>query len=134
MANTVPTYDLVWQQGEDGEISMIYKVNDTAVDLTGYSLRMDVKAPGGTGTILYTFNSADADTGGESVSGDETTLNSLGEIYILVPRVASLAGGQFFNHLDMALPYDIFLRDTLNKQKKILQGTITIQKSVTLWN
>lgn len=133
MANTVPSYNLVWQQGEDGEISIVYKVNDIAVDLTGYSLRMDIKV-GGSGTILLTLNSADADAGGETTSGDEVLLNNLGEIYIVIPRSASLNGGPLFNHIDTALTYDMFLRDTFNKQRKILQGTITIQKSVTLWS
>jgi hypothetical protein len=132
MADEVPTQDLVWQQGEDGEIDMVYKINGTPVDLTGYLVRMDVTAQGSS-TVLFTFNSETADTGGETESGDEATVNDQGEIYIVVPRSASLSGGQLFNYLDTALDYDVFLRNTSNKQKKILKGTITIQKSVTLW-
>lgn len=130
---TVPTYNFIWQQGEDGEISMIYKVNGVAVNLTGYNLRMDVKAPAN-GTILFTFNTTDADTGGEETSGDEAALTSAGEIHVLVPRTASLTSGQLFGYLDTALNYDIFLRDASSKQKKILKGTITIEKSTTLWS
>jgi hypothetical protein len=133
MADTVPTYDFVWQQGEDGEINMVYKINNLVVDLTGYKVRMDLKASG-SGTVLFTLNSAGADTGGETTSGVEATLNTVGEIHMIVPRTASLSGGPLFNHLNTALNYDIFLRDASNKQRKILTGTITIQKSVTLWN
>lgn len=129
----IPTHDFIWQQGEDGEISMIYKQNGVAVNLTGYELRMDVKQAG-SGTVLFTFNTADSDTGGEETSGDEVAaLGATGEIHVLVPRTASLTGGQLFNYLDAALSYDIFLRDSSEKQKKILKGTITIEKSTTLW-
>lgn len=130
---SVPTKDFVWQQGEDGEINMVYKRDGLAVDLTGYNVRMDVKA-NNNDTPLFTFNTTGADTGGEVTSGDEATLNAQGEIHVVVPRAASLTGGQLFNYLDTALNYDIFLRDDQNRQKKILKGTITIEKSTTLWN
>lgn len=128
----VPTLDLVWQQGEDGEIDMVYKINGTPVDLTGYKVRMDIKASGDD-TVLLTLNSTGADTGGETASGNEVTLNSSGEIFILVPRSASLPSGQLFENIDEALNYDVFLRDASTKQKKILEGTVTIESSVTLW-
>lgn len=133
MADIVPTYDFVWQQGEDGEINIVYKINDLVVDLTGYNFRMDLKAST-SGTVLYTVNTTGADTGGETTSGSEVTMNSVGEIHAVIPRTTALSSGPLFNHVNTALNYDIFIRDASNKQRKVLTGTITIQKSVTLWN
>ena len=137
----IPTYDTVWQEGEDGNISIIYKLNGTPVNLTGYKLRMDVRAapvaPATVGAILYTFNSDDiVETPPVDVTGstdNEATQGSAGQINIVVPRATSLASGPFVTHIGEALPYDIFLRDTSNKQRKILKGTIIIEPSITKW-
>lgn len=136
MATEIPQYDFIWQQGADGEISLVYKINDVVVDLTGWKLRMDVRSP--TGTLLFTFNSDDiVGEPGADVTGsadNEATLNADGEIYVVVPRAASLGDGPLASFLDTALPYDIFLRDATNKQRKILKGTITLEASTTRWN
>ena len=130
---TVPTHDLVWQQGEDGEIHMVYSFNGTPVDLTGYSLRMDVR--NAAGTALYIFNSDDVADPLDSVGAadNEAVLGSDGTINILVPRTASLNSGPFVPFIGQPLNYDIFLRDTTDKQRKILKGTITFEESQTLW-
>lgn len=136
---TVPTQDYVWQQGEDGEISLVYKDSASQpIDLTGWSLRMDIAATSGR---LYTFNSVTIDDlNADEILDDsdttiEATLGADGSIYISVPREETLPGGTLYDYLDQALSYDIFLRDaqTTPKQKKILKGTITIERSVTLW-
>lgn len=127
---TVPTYNFVWQQGDDGIIKMIYKAGDppVPVDLTGYGVRMDVKVTGNE-SPLYTFNTDDAD----GLTVDEAVVNNIGEINITVPRSVSLSGGSLEPHIGVVLNYDIFLRDTGNKQRKILKGTIVFEKSETLW-
>lgn len=134
MSDLVPIEDLTWQQGEDGEISMDYTdADDAPVNLTDYNLRMDIVND--TGTKLYTFNTEDADPSVGQTEADEATLGADGSIYIVVPRGESLTGGSLFNQIDVALHYDIFLRtpDPNGKQKKILKGTVTIEKSYTLW-
>lgn len=98
------------------------------VDLTGYSLRMDVRSADGV-TNLFTFNSDDAD----ALTADEATFGTQGQINIVVDRSVALPGGALENSVGQALTFDMFLRDTANKQKKILKGTITIEKSDTLW-
>jgi hypothetical protein len=134
---SIPTYDLVWQEGEDGQINLIYKLNDTPVNLTGYKLRMDVRDASG-GTLLFTFNSDDiVETPPVDVTGssdNEAVLGSDGSINILVPRAASLPGGPLATSIGTILNYDIFLRDTTNKQRKILRGTIQLEPSSTKWN
>jgi hypothetical protein len=126
----VPHYDFRWQQGEDGEIYIIYKFGlpPAPIDLTGYSLRMDIKAAGTVGPV-YTVNSADDDAETE----DEVTLGEDGLIEILVPRVASLPGGPLANKIEQTLTFDIFLRNPENRQKKILTGTVYFDPSNTLW-
>jgi hypothetical protein len=127
-------------------MSLVYKAGPTGaevpVDLTGYSLRMDIALTDG--TRVYTFNSdaiADVDNVAPGDTPDtttEVTLGTAGEINITVPRSVTLPDGEAFQYLNATPPvliynYDIFLRDTADKQKKILQGQISIEKSVTLW-
>lgn len=130
MAIQVPSYNFVWQQGEDATINMVYKEGAPAVpiDLTGYSLRMDVRAVGGV-TTLYTFNSDDTNP----ATDDEATFGTQGQIDIAISRAISLPGGALVDSIGQALSFDIFLRNTAGKQKKILKGTITIEGSETLW-
>jgi len=126
MDMVVPTYNFTWQQGEDAVINLTYKVNGTPVDLTGYSLRMDVV---GANQVSYTFNTQDQDP--ETV--DEVILGSDGSINIELPRSVTLPNGPLFNAVGQALEYDVFLRTPANKQSKILKGTVTIEASKTLW-
>lgn len=137
----VPTKNFTWQQGEDGIISIIYKVSidgapAVAVDLsTDYAVRMDVRDD--TSALLFTFNSHDIPSGGVDQVGssdNEGTLGSDGEIRIVIPRSTTLTGGAFINKIGQTLNYDIFLRDTINNlQKKLVKGTITIEGSYTQW-
>lgn len=131
----IPTHNFVFQQGEDGEISLVYKQDGLGVDLTGYKLRMDVR--NSVGVVLFTFNSEDiVGDGARDVSGtadNEAVLGSNGSIYIVVPRSASLGDGPLANAIGEALQFDIFLRGTNDKQRKILKGTITIEASQTKW-
>lgn len=129
---TIPTKNFIWQQGEDGEIPLRYSVviNDvkTYVDLTDYSLRMDI-----VGTDAnYSLNSEDENPS----TVDEVTLNDggvLGAIRIVVPRAASIDTGTLTPGVGEALAYDIFLRNPEGLQKKIMRGTIIIEASTTIW-
>lgn len=141
MAGEVPTYECIWQQGEDGEINLVYSVNGVAPDLSsGYAVRMDVRNDAGTN--LFVFNSEDItslpvgetslDTTGDA--DNEAVLGPNGAIKISVPRAASLPGGPLGDSVNTALRYDVFLRNkTTNKQKKILKGSIIIEPSQTRW-
>lgn len=136
----VPTYNYTWGQGEDLIISLIYKTGpvglETPVDLTGYSLRMDVADSTGR---LFTFNSDDIDEPAADVVGpadNEATLGADGSINIVVPRSLTLPGGAVYDNIvaeNNVFFYDIFLRDTFDKQRKILRGQITVEPSYTLW-
>lgn len=134
MTDVVPTNDLIWQQGEDLTISLVYNEGpsgaETPVDLTGYSLRMDVV--GNTG-VIYTFNTDDLD----QATVDEAVLGADGSINIDVPRSLTLSGGDIFAEMqstnNSVFNYDVFLRNPQGKQYPILRGTITVVKSYTLW-
>lgn len=140
------TYDYTWDQGEDLTILMLYKTglpgSETPVNLTGYSLRMDIVTPDG--AWRYTFNSAtiaDIDpttAGNQPDSTIESTLGSDGSISITIPRSLTLPGGAIYADISANPPllnfrYDVFLRAPDAKQKKILKGQITVEKSYTLW-
>lgn len=148
MFNMAGIQNYTWAQGEDLTMSIIYKSGpigeEVPVDLTGYSVRMDLALPDG--TRIYTFNSdelTDVDPVAEGDQPDTTTeietpLGPDGQININVPRSVTLPDGEAYSHINANPPvliynYDIFLRDTVGKQKKILMGQISIEKSVTLW-
>lgn len=140
----VPTYNCTWEQGTDFTLKLIYKEgpagSEVPVDLTpaGTEVRMDIAQDG---ARLYTFNSAsitDLDgTAGPGNTGDttlEATLGADGSINIEVPRSLTLPGGTLAASLNTkpTFDYDVILRRN-GKQMKILSGTITVTKSVTLW-
>lgn len=139
-------YDYTWQQGEDLTVSLIYKSGpegaEVPVDLTLYSLRMDIAAP--TGKVLTVLNDeAIADTdpftvGNQGDTNYEVTLGSAGQVNITLGRALTLPPNVIHSYINAnpainTFSYDIFLRDTGGKQKKILYGTITVEKSVTKW-
>jgi hypothetical protein len=130
----VLTYNWTWQQGEDLIMSLVYKAGpagaEAPVDLTGYSVRMDLAHAG---AVVHTFNSADLDPETE----DEATLGSDGTIQIVVDRALTLTGGTIEPLIPasgpLVLTYDMFLRSPSNRQTKILRGTITVESSITQW-
>src|SRR6478609_1106893 len=138
--------DFTWHQGEDFPISLIYKLgpagSEVPVDLTSYSLRMDVAADDGSIlTILNDENIADTDpytVGNQGDTTDEVTMGADGSIQILLGRALTLPGGPFVKYLAAnpsrnTFSYDVFLRNPAGKQTKILFGTLTLIKSVTKW-
>lgn len=129
-------YSYTWAQGEDLVLSMLYKAGlpgaEVPVDLTEYSLRMDIVTP--TGQKRYTFNS-------DVLVGDtvtEATLGADGLISITIPRSLTLEGGAIFKDITANPPmltfnYDVFLRHPNGTQRKILEGQINVERSYTLW-
>lgn len=148
------TKAFTWDQGADLNVKLIYKEGATVetaavVDLSAnYSVRMDIVVPA-TKERIYTFNSAslaDVDpitAGAQPDSVIEGVLSSgaggTPNISIAVPRSLTLPGGAVYEKFTANPPvtlfnYDIFLRNTsTDKQVKVLQGTITVGESYTLW-
>ena len=147
----VPELNLTWQVGEDLKLSMVYKTTSSpnGLDLTGYSLRMDigfpVEGPATESGSLVVLNSAaipDTDplkSGAQADTSDfEVTLGSQGQIEITIGRAVTLPPSRIWGKLTDNPPvnifdYDIFLRDPQGKQRKILRGQIVLENSVTLW-
>lgn len=140
----VAVNNVEWEQGEDFVMHLVYKENDVPVDLTGYEVRMDI-APDKTPGVVLTLNSADvtgSDSEGNPVDNEgpadnEITLDEEGNINIFITRYVTLPGGVIGNRLATGntFVYDLFVRDTAaNRQKKLAKGSITVNKSVTLWN
>lgn len=143
------TKNYTWNQNEDLDLRFTFKRGADAasavpVDLTGWQLRMDIASQ--TGGRLYTFNSADIDDVDTVTEGDqpdvtkEAVLGSDGSIVISVPRSLTLPGGTIHQAMTNTPPqnifnYDVFLRDngTPAKQFKFAAGTVTVEKSVTIW-
>lgn len=140
------TYDFNWAQGEDKILALTYKsgpVGESApVDLGNHKLRMDIVAPNG--KVLTVANDeeiADHDpykAGDQPDNSYEVILTGTGGITINLSRALTLPGGPFHPYLSANPPvrtfaYDMFLRDASGYQKKIMQGTITVERSVTHW-
>jgi hypothetical protein len=148
------TANFIWPQGEDLDIKLIYKEgpvgSEIVVDLSsGYSLRMDIAVPA-TKERVYTFNTAaiaDVDpiaSGSQPDNVIEGVLSSgagaTPNITISIPRSLTLpaTGAVYLKMTDVSpvlvFSYDVFLRHIASdKQTKILQGTITVEESQTLW-
>lgn len=140
------THNYAWNQGEDFLISLVYKSGPTGsaepVDLTQYSFRMDIVAPDG--KVLSVLNDkaiADTDPYTDGAQADDTfevVLGADGEIRVELSRALTLPGGAFYKYITAnpvvkVFSYDMFLRDYDNNQKKVMAGTITIERSVTHW-
>lgn len=154
------TQNFTWEQGADLVIELKYKEGATVetattIDLSqetdpgtpDYEVRMDVVASDDL-QRLYTFNSnelADVDPDVPVVPDsvvEGTLTNGAGDtpnIHVTVPRSLTLPDGAIYTRMTGASPittffYDLFLRNNLTgKQSKILTGTITVEKSYTLW-
>ena len=142
----VAIQNYTWGQGEDLQISLVYKSGpigeEVPVDLTSYSLRMDIAGPDG--RVLSVLNDdaiADTDPNTPGNQGDttyEVVMNQGGDggILISLSRALTLPGGIFYRYIQTGVEdfqYDIFLRNGANKQIKLIQGTISIEKSITQW-
>lgn len=131
-------FNFNWAQGEDLDIELVYKKGDptpVAVDLTGYTLRMDIGEYGK--TPEFTIVSPDANI---TLNADTTN----GKIRVKLNRSVLLppAEGQEANNLYdkitgfpglTTFSYDLFLRDGGGKTYKVLGGEIYVERSVTLW-
>jgi len=138
----IPTYDAVWEQGEDFVMNILYKENDVPFDFTDHIIRMDL-AQGNNNSVVFTLNSEDVegldgegnpvDTAGST--DNEISLDANGNITIVISRALTLPGGIIGDRIltNNKYAYDMFLRDPSGKQRKILVGSITVNKSVTLW-
>ena len=138
--------DYEWDQGADLTISLTYKEGPAgatvAVDLSTWKARMDIVAPDGT-VLIVTNDEAITDTdpfvaGNQSDNAFEITMNASGAIAITLSRALTLPGGVLFKYITAnpnqnVFVYDLFLRNASNVQTKILEGSITINKSVTMW-
>lgn len=135
-----------WGQGEDLQISLVYKSGpiggEVPVDLALYSLRMDIAGPDG--KVLTVLNNASITDTDPNTTGDQTDTNyevtmnepDTGGILIELSRALTLPGGSFYRYIQTGVEdfqYDIFLRDSVGKQIKLIQGTISISKSITQW-
>jgi hypothetical protein len=140
------TYDYDWDQGADLTISIVYKEGPEGatvpVNLSAYKFRMDIIAPSGK-VLVVTNDEALTDTdpftaGAQADSTFEVTMDASGNITVTLSRALTLPGGAFYDWINAnpsqnVFTYDMFLRTAANIQTKILEGTITIHKSLTLW-
>lgn len=121
--------NFTWPQGEDMTISLRYKEGPSqskavAVDLAGgFTARMSLANPNVPQTPLLTLTSQ---------GGDILLSSGVNEpnIKVRLDKNHTLSGG--------VLPpgsyvYDLFLRNELGDQVKVVEGTINIKRSITQW-
>lgn len=130
--------DFTWQQGEDVTLKFWYKTKVNGVltpqNLIGYKLRMDIT--GQAGNLVYVVINYATDDSSLTTLGaasNEVILGVDGLISIIIPHTASLTNGPLANKIGELLGYDMMLRDTEGRQKKILQGTVVLEASQTKW-
>lgn len=129
------------EQGEDLVFTLKLKDSDgLPLDLTDAKFRMDVKKQPTDTHPVWSFQTqgveVEVDYDGPEgepaeldTTDDVTIKDEIGEIHITVDRAftfkPAVRGGGTFS-------YDAFL-DRGGKRRKILTGTITVNKSVTIW-
>lgn len=138
---TAAVQDYTWEQGDDLVISLLYTIGDLPVPQDSLA-RMDIAPSSTTGepvATLWSFNSADLDNeptlDNVGPEDNEIAIAADGTITVTVPRSLTLPGGAVGDLLatgKLKYSYDLFVRVN-GKQSKILQGSITVNKSVTKW-
>lgn len=121
--------NFTWQQGEDMTISLRYKEGPSQtkavpVDLAnGFTARMSLANPNTPQTPLLTLTSE---------SGDILLFTGINEpnIKVRLDKSHTLTGG--------VLPvgsyvYDLFIRNSVGDQIKVVEGTINVKRSITQW-
>jgi len=132
------TYNIVVEQGDDIEFTIT--VTDGVNPLPISAFRMDVKKQIADVTPLFSFNTTgltieidpDGDIGEEPITDEDveatTSSNvvtvSIDRSFTFLPAIK--AGGQFL--------YDGFVEFVNGKRRKVLSGTIQVNKSVTQWS
>jgi|SRR6478752_7589078 len=139
-------FNWTWEQGEDLIIQMVYEVgadedSTSPVDLSDFQFRMDIATEDSPPLRVLTFNSDDITGGGTGVDNvgpadNEVTMDSSGNISILVSRVHTLTGGKILEQMALGkvrFKYDMFLRNSSGLQHKFLKGVIVVSPSITQW-
>ena len=122
--------NFTWPQGEDMVVELRYREGKTAsqalpVNLAGgYTARMSIVNPSAPDTILKTL-STEPDGGITLLSG-----TSGPNIVVRLDRSLTLSGPLV---PPVSYVYDFFLRNSAGEQVKILEGAITVRRSVTQW-
>lgn len=108
------TYNIISYQGATYDLNLTYKVDDSAVDLTGYTAAMQVRqTPSATSTILNLSSGSGITLGG--------TAGTIG-ILVAAETMGSATPGSYV--------YDLEL-DSGSQVTRLLQGSFTIQSEVT---
>lgn len=109
-------YDFTLDQGATFEMSMVYKVNDVAVDLTGATARMQVrKGKDDTNFVLELTT----ENGGISI----TALSGQIDLIATDTATAAIEQGDYY--------YDLELIFADTKVKRLLKGIVTVDREVT---
>lgn len=122
-------YNFTIEQGTTIKLELAYKdVSGSAIDLTGYSGRMQIRPDFADNTktsYIYLSSSLNADGTGLNFSGSNgTTTPASGTIGLFISAVSSSA-----LNFDTAY-YDIEL-ESGSIVTRLLQGTITLSREVT---
>lgn len=114
--------DLVIEQGAEFALTITYKVSGAAVDLTDYSAYMQVRETKEAATAILDLNS---DGGGIVLGGDA------GTIAITVSGSADSTPNTYDLDFDVAV-YDLKLVDGSGETLRLLEGSVTLNRQVTI--
>lgn len=135
------SFNYIWEQGEDLILNVKYLVETVPQDMTAYDVRMDIAKLENNipSASIFAFNSTDIPNeplDAVGTSDNEITTDINGNINIVVSRALTLGAGVIAASLPQTntFIYDIFIRKiSTNTQKKLLSGTITVNRSITQW-
>jgi len=117
---TIETYDIEIKQGSYWSISVILKNDDeTIIDLTGYSAKMQIRKDQSTNSKLYDTLSTEAGNEKIVITGSE------GKLALTITDTESSA------YVFSSGYYDLEITDLSAHITRILQGVFSVNKNVT---
>jgi len=122
--------NFTWPQGEDMVVELRYREGPTAskalpVNLaSGYSAQLSIANPATPSSPIVTLSTA---------TGEIQLLSGVSgpNIVVRLDRSLTLGGGPLASPISYV--YDLFLRNSADEQVKILEGVISVKRSVTQW-
>lgn len=126
---TAGTHNITIEQGTDWQLVLTYKLNGVAVNLTGYTARMQVRHIAASPTVLATFStppSSSTSSGSLTPAAGTIALGgSAGTITLAMPASESTRV-QAGSHV-----YDLELINPSGKVERFLQGNCEVTAEVT---
>lgn len=113
-------FDLVIEQGTDFDKDLLYKINGSPVDLTGFTAEGKIrKKPSDPVVAEFTVNFATDRTSG------------IFTISLSKAQTLAIPTGESDSSADSLYQYDVMLTDGTDKTIRLLKGKVTVSPAIT---